>query len=338
MNESETRREKIDPLLTAAGWGKVDGSKVHCEFHITAGRLMGMGRRGKQEIADYVLSYRGRKLAVVEAKSDEKGVTEGLAQAKQYAQMLGLRYTYATNGNGLYLVDMKTGKEGDLPMAFPTPDELWAMTYAEGNPVRDDLSAAHWADKGGQWNLRYYQERAVNTVLDAVSTGKERLLLTLATGTGKTSIAAQIVWKLYQARWSLSKEAKRQPRVLFLADRNGLAGQAFKDFTAFNVFEPRALVRIKPESMDARGKPPMNAAVFFTIFQTFMTKAAEGQPEEFTFGAYPRDYFDLVIVDEVVIGAGEGVITALTVMAVARARPDLVYLLRTSRTGAAVGS
>ena len=99
MNESETRREKIDPLLTAAGWGKVDGSKVHSEFHITAGRLMGMGRRGKQEIADYVLSYRGRKLAVVEAKSDEKGVTEGLAQAKQYAQMLGVRYTYATNGN-----------------------------------------------------------------------------------------------------------------------------------------------------------------------------------------------------------------------------------------------
>jgi len=298
MNESETRREKIDPLLTAAGWGVVEGSKVHSEFHITAGRLMGMGRRGKQEIADYVLSYRGRKLAVIEAKSDEKGVTEGLAQAKQYAQMLGLRYTYATNGNGLYLVDMKTGKEGDIPLAFPTPDELWAMSYAEGNQVRDDLSAAPWADKGGQWTLRYYQERAVNAVLDAVSAGKNRLLLTLATGTGKTSIAAQIVWKLYQARWSLSKDSKRQPRVLFLADRNGLAGQAFKDFTAFNVFEPRALVRIKPESMDDKGKPPMNAAVFFTIFQTFMTKAAEGQPEEFTFGAYPRDYFDLVIVDE----------------------------------------
>ncbi len=121
MNESETRREKIDPLLTAAGWGKIDGSKVHSEFHITAGRLMGMGRRGKQEIADYVLSYRGRKLAVVEAKADEKGVTEGLAQAKQYAQMLGVRYTYATNGNGLYRVDMKTGKEGDIPLAFPTP-------------------------------------------------------------------------------------------------------------------------------------------------------------------------------------------------------------------------
>jgi len=298
MNESETRREKIDPLLNAAGWGKVDGSKVHSELRITPGRIMGMGRRGKQEIADYVLSYKGRKLAVIEAKSDEKGVTEGLGQAKQYAQMLKVRYTYATNGKGLYQVDMQTGKEGEVPLVFPTPDELWAMTYAEANQVRDELSATPWADKGGQWELRYYQECAVNTVLDAISAGRNRLLLTLATGTGKTSIAAQIVWKLYQARWSLSKEAKRQPRVLFLADRNGLASQAFNDFTSFNVFESRALSRIKPESISANGKPPMNAAVFFTIFQTFMTKVAEDRPEEFTFGAYPRDYFDLVIVDE----------------------------------------
>jgi type I restriction enzyme R subunit len=298
MNESETRREKIDPLLTQAGWGVVEGSKVHSEFHITAGRLMGMGRRNKGDIADYVLSYKGRKLAVIEAKSDEKGVTEGLGQAKKYAAMLGLRYTYATNGNGLYRVDLKTGVEGDVDMAFPTPDELWAMVHTEANTTRDDLSVIPWADKGGQWQIRYYQERAVNAVLDAISAGRNRLLLTLATGTGKTSIAAQIVWKLYQARWSLSKDSKRQPRVLFLADRNGLAGQAFKDFTSFNVFEPRALVRVKPESMDKEGKPPMNAAVFFTIFQTFMTKAAEGQPEAFTFGAYPRDYFDLVIIDE----------------------------------------
>jgi type I restriction enzyme R subunit len=214
-------------------------------------------------------------LAVIEAKSDEKGVTEGLGQAKKYAAMLGLRYTYATNGNGLYRVDMKTGVEGDVPLKFPTPKELWAMVYSEINAVRDDLTSIPWADKSGLWQIRYYQERAVNAVLDAISTGRNRLLLTLATGTGKTSIAAQIVWKLYQARWSLSKDSKRQPRVLFSADRNGLAGQAFKDFTSFNVFEPRALVRVKPGSMDQQGKPPMNAAVFFTIFQTFMTKAAE---------------------------------------------------------------
>lgn len=288
MNESETRREKIDPLLTAAGWGVVEGSKVHSEHQITDGRIMAMGRRGKREIADYVLSYRGRKLAVIEAKSDEKGVTEGLGQAKQYAGMLALRFAYATNGDGLYRVDMKTGVEGGVELRFPGPQELWDMVFSHANAQRDDFAAVPWADKGTGWKLRYYQERAANAVLDAISGGRKRLLLTLATGTGKTSIAAQIAWKLDQARWSLSKETKRKPRILFLADRNGLATQAYSDFTSFNVFEDRALVRITAKALGAGSTPPMNGAVFFTIFQTFMTGDTEEAPGNSPSANIPR--------------------------------------------------
>ncbi len=299
MNESETRAELIDPLLAAAGWGVVEGTKVHREHPITDGRIMGMGRRGRALSADFVLAYRGRKLAVLEAKTNVKGVTEGLAQAKNYAAMLGVRFAYSSNGKGLYRVDMSTGQEGDVEMRFPSPQELWDMVFGEANAQRDAFADVSWADKGTGWKLRYYQERAANAVLDAIAAGKSRLLLTLATGTGKTSIAAQIAWKLHQARWSLSKETKRQPRILFLADRNGLASQAYSDFSSFNVFEDRALVRITAKAMSAAGgTPPMNGAVFFTIFQTFMTGETEDAPGEFAFGQYPKDYFDLIIIDE----------------------------------------
>ena len=123
MNEAETRAELIDPALKAAGWGVVEGSRIRREYRITAGRIEGRGRRGKQDIADYVLEYRNTKLAVVEAKADIEEVTEGVGQAKDYAGKLAIRFTYATNGKGIYGIDMETGKEGEEP-AFPSPDEL----------------------------------------------------------------------------------------------------------------------------------------------------------------------------------------------------------------------
>lgn len=299
MNESETRREKIDPLLNTAGWGVVEGSKVHSEHHITDGRMIGMGQRGKREIADYVLAYKGRKLAVIEAKSDEKGVTEGLSQAKLYAQMLKLRIAYATNGNGLYKVDMHTAQEGDVtPFKFPTPQELAEMVEFKSTAMQTRFVDAPWAKKAN-WSLRYYQELAANAVLDAIGEGKrDRLLLNLATGTGKTSIAAQIAWKLNQAKWTRSGNGMRPPRILFLADRNILANQAYSDFLSFNAFEENALLRITTKAIDKNGKPPMNGAVFFTIFQTFMTGESEDSPGKFVFGEYPKDYFDLIIIDE----------------------------------------
>ena len=195
MNEAETRAEHIDPALKAAGWGVVEGSRIRREYFITLGRLEGHGRRGKPLIADYVLEYRNTKLAVVEAKAWDESLTEGVAQAKNYAGKLEIRHTYSTNGQGVYAIDMDTGVEG--PVAhFPTPAELWKGVFTRPDTWRDRFAAIPFPDKSGTWDIRFYQEIAVNRVLQAIEAGRDRVLLTLATGTGKTSIAFQIAWKL----------------------------------------------------------------------------------------------------------------------------------------------
>lgn len=301
LNEAETRAELIDPALKAAGWGVVDASRVRREM-ITLGRLQGAGKRAKQDIADYVLIYRGQKLAVIEAKKRSLPVTEGLAQAKRYAERLQARFAYSTNGNGLYRIDMTTGAEGEVA-GYPTPDELWAETFGVAdeaiNTWRERFGAVPFEDKGGFWQPRYYQHNAINQALEAIAARRERILLTLATGTGKTAIAFQIAWKLFHARWSLAARASgapaRQPRILFLADRNILANQAFNDFSAF---PEDALVRIDPETIRKKGRVPKNGNVFFTIFQTFMTgRDATGNPAP-KFGDYPPDFFDFIVIDE----------------------------------------
>jgi type I restriction enzyme R subunit len=297
MNEAETRAELIDPLLAAAGWGVVEGSRIRREFSITPGRIEGGGRRGKPLTADYVLTYRNTQLAVVEAKPDTAPLSEGVAQAKDYAGKLQLRFTCASNGLGVYAIDMASGEEGPVA-AFPSPEELWARTFAEENAWRDRFAAIPYADKGGSWQIRFYQDIAVSRVLEAVATGRHRILLTLATGTGKTSIAFQILWKLFQARWNLSGQPTRRPRILFLADRNTLADQAFNDFTGFAAFEDNALARLEPDALRRKGRVPTNASVFITIFQTFMSgSAADGRPAPW-FGQYPPDFFDVIVIDE----------------------------------------
>lgn len=294
MNEDETRAELIDPMLKACGWGVIEGSKVFRNHPITAGKIQTGGQRGKLLRADYVLAYKGIKLAVIEAKSDELGVGEGVAQAKQYAQKLNLETTYATNGKEIYSICMKTGSEG-LVDRYPTPEELWAKTFATQNEWREKFSAIPFEDKGGTWQLRYYQEIAVNNTLEAIANNEKRILLTLATGTGKTPIAFQIAWKLYHARWSLQQNGNRRPRILFLADRNILANQAYNNFSAF---PEDALVRISPKEISKKGSVPTNGSIFFTIFQTFMTGTNdEGNPAPY-FGAYPEDFFDFIIIDE----------------------------------------
>ena len=294
MNEAETRAELIDPALKAAGWGVVEGSRIMRECQITQGRLQGAGQKTKPEIADYVLVYRNRKLAVIEAKRAALHYTEGLAQAKAYATKLETRFTYATNGKQIYAVDMQTGHEQDV-LRFPSPDELWSQTFAGANQWRDKFNSVPFEDVGGTKGARYYQENAINHVLEALAGGQQRILLTLATGTGKTFIAFQIAWKLFQSRWNLSREPSRRPRVLFLADRNILANQAYN---AFSAFAEDALVRIKPDEISKKGRVPKNGSIFFTIFQTFMSgKNAEGQPAP-NFGEYPPDFFDLIIIDE----------------------------------------
>jgi len=294
MNESETRAELIDPKLKACGWGVVQGSKILREFHITAGKIQTGGGRARKLTADYILVFKGIKLAVVEAKSDELEVGEGVAQAKQYAEKLKLETTYSTNGKEIYSICMKTGAEG-LVDDYLTPDELWNKTFTEQNEWRDKFNEIPFEDVGGTKNIRFYQEIAIKNTLEAIANNKERILLTLATGTGKTFIAFQIAWILFQTRWNLKRDGSRRPRILFLADRNILADQAYN---AFSPFPEDALVRIKPNEIKKSGKVPTNGSVFFTIFQTFMSGTDdEGKPAPY-FGEYPPDYFDFIVIDE----------------------------------------
>jgi len=281
----------------------VDGSRIRREV-ITLGRLQGAGKRAKPDIADYVLFYQGQKLAVIEAKRRDLPDTEGLAQAKRYAERLQARFAYSTNGVGLYRVDMQTGAEGYVG-GYPAPAELWAEAFSESKPWRERFGAVPFHDNGGQWQARYYQHNAINQTLEAIAAGKDRILLTLATGTGKTAIAFHLAWKLFHSRWNLKDwksggEPARQPRILFLADRNILADQAYNSFSAF---PEDALVRIDPETIRKKGRVPKNGNLFFTIFQTFMTTnhhddAEHAGGDAFNFGEYPPDFFDMIIIDE----------------------------------------
>ncbi|MAF68671.1 MAG: restriction endonuclease subunit R [Micavibrio sp.] len=293
MNEAETRAELIDPAIKAAGWGVVENSRVGREV-ITLGRLQGAGQRAKQDIADYVLIYKGHKLGVVEAKARDKSDTEGVQQAKRYATMLSARYAFSTNGLRIYQIDMQTGEETYIDR-YPTPEELWNLTFGDVNEWRERFGAIPFETGGGKWQPRYYQHNAITKTLEAVAHGKDRILLTLATGTGKTGIAFQLAWKLFHSKWNISRAPSRRPRILFLADRNILANQAYNSFAAFS---EDARARIKPSEIKKTGRVPKNASIFFTIFQTFMSGTDEnGDPAPY-FGEYPSDFFDFIIIDE----------------------------------------
>lgn len=288
-NEAETRAELIDPKLKECGWSAEVDVKVHREYKISKGRLIGHGKRNDPEIADYVLQYKNTKLAVVEAKKVALHYTEGVAQAKTYAEKLKIRYTYSTNGKQIYQIDMETAEEKEIA-DYPTPGQLWEMTFPSFKET-SEFTKVPFEDRGGTFEPRYYQELAVNSVLDALSAGKDRILLTLATGTGKTAIAFQIAWKLFESRWNINNDNKRRPRILFLADRNILADQAFNSFSAF---PEDALIRIAPDEIKKKGKVPTNGNIFFTIFQTFMS----GPNDTPYFGDYAKDFFDFIIIDE----------------------------------------
>ena len=290
MNEADTRAELIDPQLKAAGWGEIEGSRIRREYPIKDGEIKPGGKREGTLSADYVLVYKNRILAAVEAKSNELDVGEGVGQAKNYAKKLHLASTYAANGKKIYEINMHTGNEGDVSQ-FPSPDELWNKTFTERNEWHDKFDAVPIETFGTDEYVRYYIEIAINKAMEAIADNKKRILLTLATGTGKTRIASQIAWKLFKSRWNLQKDGRRAPRILFLADRNILANQAYLGFDSFT---EDSRLRIKPGEIKKRDSVPTNASVFFTIFQTF----ASGAKDKPYYKEYERDFFDLIVIDE----------------------------------------
>jgi len=327
MNESDTRLKKIDPALKAAGWGVVEGSDIFTEqraYIVSPGRIVTKAKRNPDKI-DYLLTYKGVKIGIVEAKKDELDVSAGVEQAKKYAKAMNIRWTYSTNGDKIWAIDMQA-KPGDFTEGFvdkfPTPQELWTMTFPEKNDWRDKFNLLPFNRDGGK-QPRYYQENAVNAVLEAISKKIDRILLTLATGTGKTYIAFQICWKLMQTRWNIAENG-RLPKILFLADRNILADQAFNAFAAF---DQNALARITPKEIRKNGgKVPKGQSIYFTIFQTMLCgsegddgeqalraaiEPAEGVAENAKrlergedlplqeyYKQYPQDFFDFIIIDE----------------------------------------
>lgn len=309
-NEADTRADLIDPKLIDVGWGTTENSYIRREVSITKGRIIGGGKRASALSSDYVLEYQGRKLAAIEAKKEALSYTEGVRQAKDYAQRLQCRFGYATNGHEIYQIDLETNEE-KLVDTFLSPEHLWQLTfdpsYKPDEETEPDFTTT-WRERfaeipfesKGDWQPRYYQENAINNALDAIAKGDDRILLTLATGTGKTCIAFQVAWKLFHSRWSLNaqqapEEARKRPRILFLADRNVLANQAFNDFGPFG---EDAIVRLEPGEIKKKGAVPKNASVFVTIFQTFMSGTDEDGNAAPYFGDYPEDFFDFIVIDE----------------------------------------
>lgn len=303
MDESTTRRKKIDPALYEVGWESVPGSEILNEqraYLIAPGRVEKVKENRHPKKVDYILEYKGIKLAVIEAKSDELDVAIGIPQAKQYAEMLQIRYAYSTNGDEIYFIDMGVRDEvGNylIPSTehlidhFPSPQELWQMTFPVADEWRDKFNLEPF-NRGGGREPRYYQVNAINNVLNAVAKERNRILLTMATGTGKTYVAFQICWKLFQTNWNKRHDGKK-PRILFISDRNILANQASNDFEQFN---EDAMVRINPDYLHKHGKEvPKSRHIYFTIFQTFMSEDESGQPY---YKQYPANFFDFIIIDE----------------------------------------
>ena len=285
--EADTCRKYVAPLLQSAGW-EVEPYSIAEQRSITDGRIVPIGKgfmRRPPKRVDYLLRFRRDfPIAVVEAKAEYKAASDGLQQAKEYAEMLGLKFAYATNGPDIIEFDYFTGLESPRTN-YPTPDELWRR-YQEGSGFVDGtmtrlLEPSNYTVGKGE---RYYQQIAIHRTVEAVLKGQPRLLLTMATGTGKTAVAFQICWKLWNARWNRTGEHRR-PKILYLADRNILVDQP-KD----GIFAAFGDARCKIES----GEVVKSREMYFAIYQAL----AEDERREGLFKQFPPDFFDLVIVDE----------------------------------------
>jgi len=279
MTEADTCRTYVVPKLHAAGWSD---EQIREQVTFTDGRIIPLGdhhTRKEKKRADYILRYRPDfPIAIVEAKAEYRNPGDGLQQAMNYAEILGYRFAYSTNGKGIVEHDYSTGQERALD-EFPPPDELWrryrgdVQLYKEKDA--EDLLSPFYHQVGGK-QPRYYQEIAINRAVQAVVKEQKRILITMATGTGKTFVAFQIVWKLWKSR--------RKKKILFLADRNILV-----DYAKAHDFSPLGDAAIKIAS-----RAPKSREIFFAIYQAIADR--EGAPG--LYREYPRDFFDLIIVDE----------------------------------------
>jgi len=285
ITEADTCREFVTPRLVEAGWGAAPHS-IGEQRSFTNGRIIVAGgkvRRGKQKRADYLLYYRrDYPLAVVEAKEIGLPAETGVQQAREYAEILGLRFAYATNGQRIIEIDYTAGTEREVDR-YATPDALFARLTAAAQLPRQ--AASHLLEP---FNLvsgkvpRYYQQIAIHRVIEAVLRGDERILATLATGTGKTCVAFQICWTLWSSRWNRTGEYRR-PKILFLADRNLLV-----DDPMARMFAPFGDARHKI----AGGDVSQSRDMYFGIYQALSTASAD------VFRQYRPDFFDLIIIDE----------------------------------------
>ncbi len=299
MNEEQTKLEFITPALEEAGW-KTAPAKLAMEQSITNGRLGAGGIHHHPKKADYVLMWGTRRIAVVEAKAKDFTAAKGLPQAKEYATAFGVRFAFATNGDQLIFCDLLKKTQKLLALsAFPTPGMLLSLLDVEPHSALETVCRdVAWDQKKGR-TIRYYQERAAEAVFKAMGEGRKRILLTLATGTGKTFIAFQIVHKLLAVKWSLSGLGVRLPRILFLTHRNILATQSEQSFDLDHGDTFRWSAKTEHLSMGYQ--------VYFTIYQTLLGGDDTQEVEDITAGcdqtearyqSLSKDFFDFVIVDE----------------------------------------
>jgi len=287
ITEADTCRKYVLPRLIFAGWDTEPHSFTE-QKSFTDGRIIVSGTkisRRAQKRADYLLRYtRDFMIAVVEAKAAYKSTTDGLQQAKDYAAILGLKFAYSTNGHSIVEFDFLTGKETELAQ-FPSPDDLWTRLSAT-QAITPEIASKLFAPYNHQIGRspRYYQEIAINRSVQAILQGKRKILLTMATGTGKTVVAFQICWKLWNARWNRTGD-HRKPRILYLSDRNLLVDDP-KD----KIFADFGDARWKIEN----GVANKSREIYFAIYQAI----AKDERRPGLYREYAQDFFDLIIVDE----------------------------------------
>ena len=281
MTEEDIKLQYITPAIERAGWNKL--KQIKMEYNFTDGRVIVRGNvtaRGKKKRTDYLLYYKPNiPLAIIEAKDNKHSVGAGMQQAIEYAEVLDIPFVYSSNGDGFLEHDMKSGKERELTLEqFPSPQDLWRRHIGDKHftPEQEELITEPYYFQPGDKTPRYYQRIAINRTIDAIARGQNRILLVMATGTGKTYTAFQIIHRLWKSG--------RKKKILFLADRNILVDQTMQqDFKPFS----KVMTKIEGKKLDS------SYELYLSLYQQLA-----GDENEEPFRAFKSDFFDLIVIDE----------------------------------------